>query len=391
MFALAFVIFFCVIKNEKITGNYLIIFLAFFPPFIIYYSLLLSEYLDSKYIIIGLILIGAEILSFLFNIFLEKFEIKYFILFSGVLSFIPLLFISIFWLKSWFPILYVSIFWLVSNIIHLSFNFAIKKLTKLEEEESFLSILLLNYSIFLLLLYPFFLGIIIMIESDNILSKSTCIYLCQNILIIIFVWIGFSFDWNKVIKIGHYNGWIIAVNVVFLLIPSIHYLFLFDSPDNDCALLEIIYNILYIPLMIIFYYLFSTIINEKYILCFIFIIFIELFLILIFMIFADSSNYWIIATISILSGVISSILFHFCWFHNTKAFTWIIIFSILIGIYLTIILSLIEYFYKDRGTVIDSLMALNYSLFSLAIVAVYFIFYGLFLFFKCICEICNKS
>jgi len=108
------------------------------------------------------------------------------------------------------------------------------------------------------------------------------------------------------------------------------------------------------------------------------------------MVFAKSSNLFIIAAISILSGVISSILFHFCWFRNTKAFTWIIIFSILIGIYLTIILALIEKFYFS-GTAFDSVLALDYSLFSLAVVAVFMILYLLFLFFQCIIEICCKS
>ena len=142
--------------------------------------------------------------------------------------------------------------------------------------------------------------------------------------------------------------------------------------------------------MIIFYYLFSTIINEKYILCFIFIIFIELFLILIFMIFADSSNYWIIATISILSGVISSILFHFCWFKNTTAFIWIIVFSALIGVYLTVLLALINKYCDD--TIFISVMALNYGFFSfgllVAVSAIAILFFLIYAFIKCISNDC---
>ena len=153
MFLLTIIIYFCVIVYEMITVNYLIIFFIFYPPFIIYYSLLLSEHIDSKYIIIGLIIVGAEILSLLLNMFFKKFKIQYFILFPSILSCIALLFISIFWLKSWFPILYVSIFLLVSNIIYLSLIFTITQLTNLSEEESFYSVLFFNYGIFLLLLY----------------------------------------------------------------------------------------------------------------------------------------------------------------------------------------------------------------------------------------------
>ena len=126
----------------------MIVFLVFYPLFIIYYSLLLSEYIDYKYIIIGLIIVGTEILSLLFNIFLRKFEIKYFILFSSVLSFLCLLFISIFWNKSWFSILYASIFRLVTNIIYLSLIFTINKICELDEDESFYSTLFFKYGIF---------------------------------------------------------------------------------------------------------------------------------------------------------------------------------------------------------------------------------------------------
>ena len=39
----------------------MIVFLVFYHPFIIYYSLLLSEYIYYKYIIFGLIIVGREI------------------------------------------------------------------------------------------------------------------------------------------------------------------------------------------------------------------------------------------------------------------------------------------------------------------------------------------
>ena len=57
--------------------NFVIIFHAFYPIFINYYSFLFSEYIDSKYIIIGLSLIMMEIFSLSINIICKKFEIKY--------------------------------------------------------------------------------------------------------------------------------------------------------------------------------------------------------------------------------------------------------------------------------------------------------------------------
>ena len=110
-------------KSKK----FMIIFHIFYPTIIIYYSFLLSEFIDSKYIIIGLCLLGTEILSILVNIFLKKFEIKYFLLFSSLLSLIGLIFFSIFWIKSLYPILFISLFWLTSNLIYIFIFFWINK------------------------------------------------------------------------------------------------------------------------------------------------------------------------------------------------------------------------------------------------------------------------
>ena len=136
--------------------------------------------------------------------------------------------------------------------------------------------------------------------------------------------------------------------------------------------------------MIILYYLFSTIINEKYILYFIFILFFELFISLIFMFFEKSSNYWIIGFISILSGALCSILLQFLWIKNITAFIWIIVLSTLIGIYLTIVLYTIKKYYEDK--IFIAILTLNYSFFSLVTFVVAIILYALF---QC-CKSCKK-
>ena len=362
------------IRNKSI--NFLLIFLVFSPFYIIYYSLLLSEFIDSKYIIIGLLLIGAEILSLLFNIFLKKFETKYFLLFSSILSLIGLLFISLFWIKSWFPILYVSIFWLVSNVIFLLLNFIITKFSYLNKNQTLYSILYFNYGIFVFPIHILiFLLRYLLIKEQYTQDRALGIFLIQNIIIIIFVWIGFSFEWNKIIKLGYYNGWIIAVNSLFLVVPSIHNICIFKQITVDKAGYSV-YLILYIPMMIIFYYLFSAIIDEKYILCFLFIIFIELFLSFFFMFFAELPNYWIVPVVSIISGTLSSLLFHFFWLKNTTAFIWIIVFSILIGVYLTVLLIIIREEYNYQ--IFIFVLALNYSFFSCGVCVAGGILYCIF-------------
>ena len=329
------------------TKKFMIVFLVFYPPFIIYYSLLLSEYIDSKYIIIGLIIVGTEILSLLFNIFLRKFEIKYFILFSSVLSFLCLLFISIFWIKSWFPILYVSIFWLVTNIIYLSLIFTINKICELDEDESFYASIIFNYSIFLLFIYLLKFPASYLIDNGkNIQVKVTGIFLYQNIFIILFVWIGFSYEWNVNVKSDTLKGWLISINIIFVFVTCIHFLCAISEhiehieSFDDYACLST-YHILYIPMMIIFYFLFSTIIEEKYILCYTFILFIEL---------------------------LSSFIYFF-WLEDTSASLWILACSIFTGIYFTSILTAIKKYLDNK--VFISVMALDYGIFSLILYFIY--------------------
>ena len=91
----------------------MIIFHIFYPPFIIYYSFLFSSFIDSKYIVIGLSLIGIEIFSLLFNIFLKKFETTFFLINSFIFSLLGLIIFSFFWIKYLLPILYISIFWIL--------------------------------------------------------------------------------------------------------------------------------------------------------------------------------------------------------------------------------------------------------------------------------------
>ena len=145
-------------------GKITFIFHIIFPLFICYCSFLLSEYLDSKYIIIGISLIGMEILSILINIFTKKFEILYIGLSAVILSLIGLIFFSAFWIKSLYPIIFVSIFWLVSNGCYAFLIFVTKKLCK--SDEYIYSVMIFNYSIFLGLAY-------IIVESTKYIKKSS--------------------------------------------------------------------------------------------------------------------------------------------------------------------------------------------------------------------------
>ena len=227
---LSSIIIACLNKNKN--SKWLIIFHVFYHPFIIYYSFLLSSFIDTKYIIIGLCLIEIQIFSLLFNILLKKFELKYFIFFSFFFCFMGLGICSFFWIKSILPILLMAIFTLVSNIIYICTIYIIDKYCN--SDEIIYSTLIFNYNIFLaivFLLYGIF-GYIYSIykkrmndEKNKDLFKIFGLLLIQYIIIILFVWVGFSIGLNKYMtKSISTIIWIFLAILICIILISIHLL-----------------------------------------------------------------------------------------------------------------------------------------------------------------------
>ena len=368
IFLLSIIIYIIVVFLGHKTENYLIIFHIFYPPFIIYYSFLLSEFIESKYIIMGLILISIEIFSLLFNILFKKFDIKYFLLFSSLLSLISLIFFSIFWIKSLYPILFISIFCVISNLIYILTFFMINKYC--EKDAFFYSTLIFNYNIFLVVIYFLYRLFIIISgiynnEEHGNRAKVFGIFLCQYIFIIIFVWIGFSFGWNV-----NMSDWIVSISSFVLLIMSIYFIVKCKEPEEGG---HWVYHqiLLYIPIVIIFCYYLSKNLEEKYILCYLFILFFELLFIILYMYFGRSSHSGYLLLFSLLPGIIATIIFHFFWLKNLTAFIWLLILSILTSIYL----SVTSKFTKDvlKNNIELSVVAFNYGFDSLILFLLYYI------------------
>ena len=368
----AFIIYFIPFFNEKRRKeNWLIIFLVFFPPFIIYYSFLFSEFIDSKYIIVGLIIVGIELFSLLFNIFLKKFEIKHFILFQGFLSLVGLILISAFWIKDWYPILYISIFWLASNIINLLIIVMVCHFSNIDE--ILFSSLLFNYGIILIIIHVlfFFFGLICFIYGENPTNeeqenklKSFGILFYQYIFIITFVWIGFAFEWYYVIE---YAPWINGIISTGFFIISIHFLCLVKEPEEGCC--WIVYQIIYIIIMIDIYYFFSLVLEAVYVLAFTFVIFFEILSIILSIFFYGSINVGVMFASCFLTSLVSILFFHFLWLQNGTALTWLLILCISSAIYLSVVgWATKEYYKKD---VIFSAIALDYGFLSLILFLIY--------------------
>ena len=359
---------------QKKTLKCLITFHVIFPPFVIYYSFLFSSFIGPKYIIIGLSLIAIQIISMLFNIFLKKFEVKHFLLFSALLRVIGLVFFSIFWIQSWTSILYMSIFYIISNLIYITIIYEINE--KCISGEYLYSTLIFNYSIFLIII--FFISKTCekmcsfcekrMYDSEiSALIKIFSILLIQYIIIIFFVWIGFSSGWNSNLKENFTAiGWCIGIVTVGNFILSgaiIKFLFADDDNGTDSKGLFLFCILFYIAMMIIYFYGLSRSLEEKYILAFIFIVFFDLLAAIIGLLFVGDPNFVVILLSCIFSNLATIIPFHFCWLDNNTALIWLSILSILIDIYLSFLSSITKKYSED--SIFFSVSAFNYGLFGI--------------------------
>ena len=163
-------------------------------------------------------------------------------------------------------------------------------------------------------------------------------------------------------------GWICAIMTIinllicFLLVKS----YLEREKDDDCTIFYIIY---YIPLMIIYYYAFLALIDEKYILIFIFIIFFDLLSVFLSVFLFNSSNFGLIFFSICLSNVITIPFLNY-WLNGGT--TEIIVLTALIDIYIMIVS-----YVKESNIVLFSVLVFDYAIFiivfSLAVLIIFLV------------------
>ena len=375
-------------KNTK----YMIILYIFYPICIIYYSFIISEYLDYKYIIIGLSLIGLEILSLgIHAIAFGRFKIYFFTLSSSVLSLIGLILFSVLWIKDLLPIIYVSIFWLATIGLYTLWVFASLKLCQLYEY--FYSPIIFNYGIFIGLAHVIDLGIKAFynllkkkfydFDFEESQIKIFAILLGQYTIITIIVWIGFSLGWNKVMEENNTTmGWLIAVDSIISFILSTVFICNRDDPSSKKE--WYIFHVVFVPIMIIYFFAFSNPIESKYILGFIFIIFFDLLFIVLGIFIFESEKITSIIYYCLISNLLTIIPFHFFWLKNATALLVISILTILVDIYLIVLKYITKKIYEEY--ISFSVLTFDYGLFAGATFIVFLICGGLS---KC-CEACEK-
>ena len=362
---------------------YLIFYQIFSGFFIIYFCFLLSKFFEYKYIIISLSLILTELLAMEFQVLLFKnYNILLFIMSFSILSSIGLILFSVFWINELIPIIYILIFWIFSmayvflNIYILSKN--------CKSDEYFYACIVFNYGIFLLIALGLkYIFNIIKSKTNNFeydvifQLKLYSIFIIQNIIIILFIYVGFRLKWNYLV-IGSWHSF------KCFLIPTIiiHFIFCFlaflcgFTFAEEFLTLCYICIVMYIPFMIIFSFIFSYFILPKFILALMIILLLNSIAIVLFMLLFNSIHPCGLFLFSLIMNAVSLILFHYLWLESKNA---IIVNSVVPFVNLLIWI-LTSFFISERNSLPEEsyiffLLFFNYLIFivvyalSLALVA----------------------
>lgn len=303
---------------KKTKKSIMIMILFFFSIDTIFFAFSLLNYIESKYIIIALTLITLNILSMPINsLFIKKYTFLFLCLISAIFSFIGLVIFCTLWIKSLLPIIFISLFWIFSigyQICWFYFNMKYCRINEL-----FYSSILYNMAICLVIEKGF--SIIIKYINNYIQNKIKgppylhisvlkifSILLVQNILIFIFVWISFILFWeNKKI-----NELIPLIGIILFLLYELITVILLKWFRNSKIICHIL-NIIYIPIMIIIYYIFQKGLEPEYVLSFLLTVIFGLLSIILFIFYTNKTHFLLLTVISLVSNAIFIAIFNFLW------------------------------------------------------------------------------
>ena len=326
-------------KKEKFLYSYHILY----GLFIIFNCFLLSKYTDTNNILCTLFLIVLEILAMGIYVFIFKF-LKIYLF--GLSSFILGLLSTIgfyFWIEDIITIIIIysigfSIILYLVGIIYYSLKVC-------KRDEFIYASMIYDYSIFFALaiglktIFTYIYKYLIRLKDllDDIIYFLFRIYLLliiQLIFIIGFVWIGFELNLNLyLISESKVMFWIFIPSLLILAgMCAILYRFREESREKP---IWYIYHFLYVPFIIIYSFLLSSFINEKIILCLLFIYALDLITLIIYILLIKSYNIYGLIFAPFFMSIISVILFHFLWIKDDSAVLYISIIALVNVIYLT--------------------------------------------------------
>ena len=331
-------------KKEK----FLFIYHVFYGLFMIFNCFLLSKYICKKYILCSLFLILIEIIALeIFTLIFKTYKLYLFGLSSfifGLMSIVGFYF----WIKD---IIAISLIYTIgfSFILYLILMIFIS-LKYCELDEYIYASIISNYSIFFALtngLIKVFscIGLSLahlkeLYYSDNYFYIKVFFYLIvEYILIISIVWLGFLLGFNK--YLNSKKGVIISIfviSLVILLVMCIVIFVIISEREDSVRKSPCIYSFhcMYIPTIIIYSFFLSKFVEQKIILCLLFINLIHLITLEIYVLLFKSKNYFGFFFSPFIISVIAIILFSIFWINNRTATIWISIITFLNIVYLAI-------------------------------------------------------
>ena len=204
---------------------------------------------------------------------------------------------------------------------------------------------------------------------DEFLSTRVILFLIlliQYTFITMFVWIGFAVGWNETLKYGTsgFNAGMIICSIYSFIACIFLACILADKVDEkENISLNLCFTIFYIPMMIIFCFLFSSFIDKKYILSFLFVIFFNLLINVIFLPLIKCEFFPIFTLLfCVISDILTILPFFLFWFDSDTATENLSIIAACIAAYIT---ACSCYPYDNKDKIATSFLIFNYGLFLL--------------------------
>ena len=375
---ISILLFFITEESRYSKTNY--IFHFFYLLCIFFTCLVLSKYISFKIIMSCIIIIDVNILAIgIIIVIFKKYNFYGFLFIPFIINIISLILIYYLWIQNLIQIIYISGFALFITISHfittysLFQNFRIKNIN----EFIFLSIIisLSIFSIIGLLIKALYNYINSNVLVDNIRTNFFKIYLIlilEFVFVLLAVFLGFYFKFNSLLYNSR-NICILFALVIILFTLLFLILLLVYQEDEDKSFLFIINFFIFIPCIIISFFLLSKYINQTIILSFLILILSNAISIEISIILTQKWKIFGIFLISFVFNLICTLFIYLFWDRNLKEIIYLLVFVILLFSLNSIChFALLKYF--DNNNKFFILMVMHQSI----LVSICLLFYKFF-------------
>ena len=232
-------------------------------------------------------------------------------------------------------------------------------------------------------------------ENILFLVKIYFIDIIQFILIIFFVYLGFFLELNKYfISNTKFMIWtFVVVSFILLLLSLILCLIKYNHRETNGNGWNI-YHFIFVPSIIIYSFLLSKFVEQKIILCLLFIFLSDLIALELYTLYSKSDNFCGYFFIPFIINAIAVILFHFLWIKSNIAIIYIPIIAFAYVIYLNIFIFLFIKAICDKDEIKIASIFITYGIFCFIVHIIWgllaipaLIIYGICI---CLSSICKE-